>query len=155
MKGIVKLTAIPPESIAMDGFGTIDYFDAYRIEKPTCRSIVEVSKDLMRMPGWAVALFKLRNAIVRMFGLKADRTTESRETFFTLIEEREDEIVMGESDKHLDFRASVIRDKERRTITVITLVHFNNVWGKVYFLPVKPFHQLIMKTMLKRYLNAD
>ncbi|MDR1119950.1 MAG: DUF2867 domain-containing protein [Dysgonamonadaceae bacterium] len=25
-----------------------------------------------------------------------------------------------------------------------TIVRFHNVWGKIYFLPVKPFHRLIL-----------
>jgi hypothetical protein len=30
-----------------------------------------------------------------------------------------------------------------------TIVHYNNIWGRLYFLPVKPFHKLIIRTMLR------
>jgi hypothetical protein len=60
---------------------------------------------------------------------------------------------MGEDDKHLNFRASILHDKAEGTIYLTTLVHFNNVWGRLYFLPVKPFHKIIMKTLLTRYLK--
>ena len=58
---------------------------------------------------------------------------------------------MGEDDKHLNFRTSIMIDKSKSTISLITLVHFNNVWGKLYFLPVKPFHRLIIRSLLKKY----
>jgi hypothetical protein len=108
----------------------------------------------MKLPNWAIALFKIRNAIVKVFGLKTDmKKGKEHSTFFTLIEKNDDEIVMGESDKHLDFRASIKKDAEAGTIALITVVHFNNVWGKVYFFPVKPFHKMIIRAMMKRYYD--
>jgi hypothetical protein len=62
---------------------------------------------------------------------------------------------MGEDDKHLNFRASVLKDKTNGTVSLTTVVHYNNLWGRVYFFPVKPFHKIIMKALLKRYLRKD
>jgi D-alanyl-D-alanine carboxypeptidase len=33
---------------------------------------------------------------------------------------------------------------------ITTLVHFNNVMGRIYFLPVKPFHGCIIRTTFKK-----
>lgn len=152
MKKVIKLPVIPSKSDVTNGFGQVDYFDTYQIKKQTDKSAEEIAKELMTLPRWVVVLFKIRNLIVRIFGLKTDRETSPAETFFPMIENREEEVVMGAEDKHLYFRASIMKDQSEDTISLTTLVHFNNVWGKVYFFPVKPFHKIIMRALLKRYL---
>ncbi len=153
MKKIKKLNAIPENAAVLNGFERVDYQDTYQIEKITDKSAEEISKELMRLPDWVQVLMRLRNLIVGVFGLKTDKNTARQETFFTLIENREDEIVMGETDKHLDFRTSIMKFGNKILLT--TIVHYNNVWGKIYFFPVKPFHKIIMKTLLKRYLKNN
>lgn len=152
MKKIIKSNIIPEKSIILNGFPKVDYFDRYSIRKETDRSAEEISKELMKMPNWVIALMKLRNSIVKVFGLKTDKEQNDQNSFFTLIENCENEIVMGEVDKHLDFRASIMKEASENTISLITVVHYNNALGKVYFFFVKPFHKVIMKTLLKRYL---
>ncbi|MDR0748629.1 MAG: DUF2867 domain-containing protein [Tannerellaceae bacterium] len=153
MKKVIKSENIPLKSTVANGFGRIDYQDIYSIAQQTGKTAKEISKELLAMPGWVSVLFRLRNRIVGVFGLKTDRNTPKAEIFFTVIENREDEIVMGEVDKHLNFRASILKDESGSTISLITVVHYNNVWGKVYFFPVKPFHKIIMRVLLKRYLK--
>lgn len=153
MRKVLKKNSLPKESNVLDGFNGVDYLDIYEINKHTEKTAEEVAKEIMRIPNWVELLFKLRNVLVKSFGLKADKQKDDQEAFFTLIEKREDEIIMGEDDKHLNFRASIIVDRSRNTISLITLVHFNNLWGKIYFLPVKPFHKIIMKSLLKRQLK--
>ncbi len=153
MKKVHKSTTIPSTSTIAAGFGTIHYQDTYAIERQTDQSAEEISEELLVMPTWVDVLFKLRNQVVGIFGLKTGRDTPEPETFFTVIENREDEIVMGEDDKHLNFRASVFKDSSEKTLSLITIVHYNNIWGKVYFFPVKPFHKIIMRVLLKRYLR--
>ncbi|MDR1624558.1 MAG: DUF2867 domain-containing protein [Tannerellaceae bacterium] len=155
MGKVSKTNSIPKESNVLDGFNHVDYLDVYEIEKKTNKSAKEISKEIMRLPNWVNFLFKLRNSLVKVFGLKVDKQNEGEETFFTLIKESDNEIIMGEDDKHLNFRASIMIDKSRNTIALITLVHFNNLLGKVYFLPVKPFHKIIMRSLLKRHLKSD
>lgn len=144
---------MPAKSTIAKGFGTIHYQDIYTVRKQTHSSAEEISKEILVMPSWIGLLFKLRNRIVGVFGLKTDRSTPKSDPFFTVIENREDEIVMGEEDKHLNFRASLLKDESANTISLITLVHYNHAWGKIYFFPVKPFHKIIMKFLLKRYLK--
>ncbi len=151
MKEVKKLNIIPENSAVLNGFGRVDYQDTYQIEKTTDKSVEEISKELMRLPDWVKILLKLRNLIVGIFELKTGKNRTESETFFTLIENRKDEIIMGEVDKHLDFRASIMKIGNKILFT--TVVRYNNVWGKIYFFPVKPFHKMIMKTLLKRYLR--
>lgn len=153
MKKVTKLKTIPEKSTITNGFGSIDYYDSYQIQKPSPKSAEEIARELMKGPEWANVLFYIRNRVMGIFGLKTERNNTETNTFFTTIENKEDEIVMGEDDKHLNFRASIIKDESEGTIILTTVVHFNNVWGRVYFLPVKPFHKIIMKSLLKRYLK--
>ncbi|MDR0429924.1 MAG: DUF2867 domain-containing protein [Tannerellaceae bacterium] len=153
MKKIIKSENIPLKSTVANGFGKIDYQDIYSIVQQTDKTAEEISQKLLVIPEWVKVLMKLRNRIVGVFGLKTERNTPKPETFFTVIENREEEIVMGEDDKHLNFRASIFKDSSERTLSLITVVHYNNVWGKVYFFSVKPFHKIIMRVLLKRYLK--
>jgi predicted mannosyl-3-phosphoglycerate phosphatase (HAD superfamily) len=150
MKKVVKLTAIPENSAVLDGFGEVHFHDTYQIAVRTDKPAAEVAKEMTKLPAWATALFRLRNAIVGIFGLKAD----SSDTSFPVISEREEEVVSGLEDSHLDFRASILKDQTAGTISLTTVVQFNNVWGRVYFFPVKPFHKIIMRALLRRYLKS-
>lgn len=138
-------TPIPPASRITDGFGRVDYYDVYRIRAKTDKSAEQLSREIMRLPAWATALFRLRNAIVGVFGLKAGKAEAS----FPVISQSDGEVVSGLPDKHLDFRLSVLRGEE--TVSLTTVVRFNNALGRVYFFFIKPFHKLIIKTLLKRW----
>ena len=66
----------------------------------------------------------------------------------------ENEVILGEDDKHLNFRVSLIlnpkgKKTENKALIVSTTVEFNNWFGRLYFLPVRPFHKLIVPTILK------
>jgi hypothetical protein len=89
MKKVLKSEGLPQESNAADGFGRIDYRDIYSIEKASDKRAEEIAKELLVLPGWVVALLKLRHSLVRIFGLKTDEEWPERETFFTLIEKNE------------------------------------------------------------------
>ena len=63
------------------------------------------------MPKWVDVLFLIRNRIVGLFGLKADKNSPQMGTFFLLIKNRDEETMMCVDDKCLNFRASVVRNK--------------------------------------------
>jgi hypothetical protein len=60
----------------------------------------------------------------------------------------EHEILLGEDDKHLDFRVSFALGD--RTVTVATAVRFHGWTGRAYFAPVRPLHARIVRAMLAR-----
>lgn len=77
---------------------------------------------------------------------------------FKIFSKSENEIVMGEDDKHLNFRISLLLEKDtndnaKKDITISTTVEFNNWFGKLYFLPVKPFHKIIVPSLLRGILK--
>lgn len=111
------------------------------------------------MPKWVAALMRLRNAFVKIFGLKTELARkisakyEAGEVigFFKVFSVNNNEIILGADDKHLDFRVSIYNSKEvKHNIKVTTLVQYNNNFGKIYMAIIKPFHVLIVKQMVKK-----
>jgi hypothetical protein len=162
MKVIIKSDKIPDKSIIANGFGTVNYCDSYRIVKQTDETVDAITSRIFKMPQWIVVLMKIRNAIVKLFGLRAGENVKeaayypagSKAGYFTVTERNVNEIVMGEDDSHLYFRTSVLIDREQSLICLTTIVRFHNVWGRIYFMPVKPFHRLIIKSILKRQMQS-
>lgn len=73
MKQVIKTPTFLTGSTIANGFPAIHYQDTYLIKKTTQKSAEEISKELMKLPGWVVGLFKLRNTLVGVFGLKTDK----------------------------------------------------------------------------------
>ena len=128
-------------------------------------TIEQVTKSFITSaPVWANWLITVRNWVVSIFGLKTSGASDAeREAslknfkcevgnqigLFKVFDKNEHEIILGENDKHLDFRVSLFLDRINNTLTVSTIVKFHNWLGRLYFLPVKPFHKLIVPTMVK------
>lgn len=120
-------------------------------------------------PKWIAALMALRNRIVALFGLKTAAATipnlsnpedikievGQRLGIFKVYEKMDQELIMGDDDKHLNFRVSILLSKEQgiSTVNITTGVTYNNSWGKLYFFFVKPFHRLIVRSVLKQLVN--
>ncbi|MEJ7644651.1 MAG: DUF2867 domain-containing protein [Chryseolinea sp.] len=119
-------------------------------------------------PRWLGKLFSFRNKLVSLFGLKTSGDIRDREKqlerfkfepgerlgLFKVFARTENEVILGEDDKHLNFRVSLFLEKQQsqpnmKRLIISTTVEFNNWFGRLYFLPVQPFHKLIVPTMLK------
>ncbi|HOO70543.1 MAG TPA: DUF2867 domain-containing protein [Spirochaetota bacterium] len=147
MKEFYKFDSAPEGSLVMKGLGSIDYCDSYMVIKDTDDSVDEITGRIFTLPGWIQALLKIRQVfIVRLFGLK----TGDHE--IPVIEKNEHEVVVGEDDKHLYFRISVMKKQAPRGtgIYLTTIVKFNNLLGKIYFFFIKPFHKQVVKSLLKK-----
>ena len=138
----------------------IDYKDEFSVNiENNNLSIQEVYIKLFSSaPKGVEFLMKLRNKIVGVFGLKTEMKRNKNPNFkvgdkvgiFKIYGISENEIIAGEDDKHLDFRVSVLRKVlDETTITVLTTVQYNNWFGKLYFIIVKPFHKIVVKSMIK------
>lgn len=162
MPKVYKYHVSPEQSLINKDFGRIDYCDSYQIVKSTDETIDNLTTEIFRIPKWVDFLIRIRGSLVRLFGLKTGKKKDVAESYyypigtkagyFTVIDRSENEIVMAENDKHLNFRTAVMKRKSEQdcSIYLTTIVRFNNIWGKIYFLPVKPFHQIIIKSLLKR-----
>ena len=158
--------ALPVRSGVTTFYPTVNLADAFAISLPAQASYdPEVLARFMfgQQPKWVGYLMGMRDAIVARFGLKtgkhlatlADGAKESRLGIFRIYSKDATEIVVGEDDSHLDFRVSVLcsggpaPDGGRR-LTVSTVVHCNNLLGRVYLLIIAPFHRMIVKASLRR-----
>ena len=64
-------------------------------------------------------------------------------------------LVLGEDDKHLDFRVLLgLDDEDPPALTVTTLVCFHGRFGRVYFAGVRPFHRVIVRSMVAGVADA-
>ncbi|HSW05957.1 MAG TPA: DUF2867 domain-containing protein [Aquabacterium sp.] len=114
-------------------------------------------------PSWIGKLTNLRDRIVACFGLKtaehlatlAGDAKAKRLGIFRVYGTSDTEIVVGEDDKHLDFRVSVLcaagpAPDSGRQLIVSTVVHCHNLLGRAYILVIAPFHRQVVKASLRR-----
>ncbi|MDI9310746.1 MAG: DUF2867 domain-containing protein [Limnohabitans sp.] len=163
-----KQTTLPLNSIFQQN-KNYDYIDCYQSNFETNKILKpeDIAKAFFSSaPKWIGVLFEFRNKIVSLFGLKVPEKGKNHQELlenfkgevgeqiglFKVFYKSDNEIVLGEDDKHLNFRISLFLNKSKITtkeITISTIVKFNNTFGKFYFLPVKPFHKIIVPVMLK------
>lgn len=167
---IAPRSPVPSNAMACRAFAHTDFIDAYTIQLPS--SDDDMPERFLRAmfgnpPGWVSALTRLRDRIVSLFGLKkasdiirdslntADgRPAETGKARFSLsvMKRAGNEVFIGENDRHLDFRISVLGSPidSGTEICVVTSVKLNNFLGRLYLLPVKPMHKLIVPAMMRR-----
>ncbi len=133
-----------------------DYKDCF-LKKIINRPYISVKElfDLMfiQYPKWVLWLLKLRDLMVKPLGLKTNKSFESM-----IIEQNDDEIIIGTKDKHLTFYISLFcsdtEDKEQ-TISITTLVKYKNILGKIYFAAIWLFHTIIVHYLFKRAIRKQ
>lgn len=153
------------------GFDYTDSFQGEVLDNQGNIGTAEISKAFFTStPQWGKKMFAFRNSIVKMFGLKTGTDNSKPLTsdnfnlkvgeqvgIFKVFDQTNNEIILGENDKHLDFRVSILYDKasgnEGNFLTISTTVKYHNWMGILYFLPVRPFHQLIVPVMLKKMIG--
>ncbi len=141
-----KQSQLPNDSIIKTNMPIIDFSDSFMIRTTINNSIDEIYTKLFTLPKWIQFMLKARYYLfVKPFGLSTGRKT------IPIIFKNEKEIVIGEDDKHLYFRISILKyDTIIGTeIYLTTVVKFNNQWGRLYFAFIKLFHKLVCKSMLK------
>ena len=138
-----------------------DYVDSFSIQldRGDVQSWEPIAAFFYSSPKWFNYLFKLRNGIVKKFGLKVGMANldeikpplhiGDRFGLFELFEINKNEGILGENDFHLNFRLSFMID-DNNVLHTTTAIVFNNVFGKIYLVIVKPFHKFIAKLMIKR-----
>lgn len=160
-------TTLPPGSIIAGAYVTsTDYADAYSIELPNgvsthpetlARFIFGLRSPLTSF------LLRLRDALVGGLGLKtakralclAAENKAERINIFRIYSAGQTEILLGEDDTHLDFRVSVLcsapqaRHGQHR-LTLSTVVHCHNRFGRAYIRVIAPFHRMIVQSSLRR-----
>lgn len=141
-------------------FRTIDFADAWQttLSRPDITPDAAAIAIFGQSPGWVNALMKVRGVFAHVVGLKHSemQSGEQQKGIFRVQQREVNEIILGENDKHLDFRISVLRGERdgRPTLTVSTVVETHNALGRAYIAVVKPFHRVIARSMVQRAVNA-
>ena len=157
--------SLPPESAIANAYASMHLADAYSIELPT-----EASTDpevlarfiFAHQAPWISTLTAVRDALVAGFGLKTAKHLASLDAqsgagrlgIFRIYRTTSTEVVLGEDDKHLDFRLSVLCSGEsspgaKRRLILSTVVHCHNRFGRLYIFFIAPFHRLVVQSSLR------
>ena len=114
---MLRRTTPPPESVVAGWYENASLLDSYSIDLSSSKQHsmrVLATQAVGEPPAWIKALVAVRHAMVTPFGVKtssevrASRAANERVDFFPVQWESHDEIVLGEDDRHLDFRLSVV-----------------------------------------------
>jgi hypothetical protein len=164
---LATAVALPVESGVTHLYKSVNLADAFAIRLPSSASN---DPDLLarfifsHQPSWAGTLLGVRDVLVAGFGLKTSKelavvaaaaAQSERVGIFKIYSTNESEIVMGEDDKHLDFRLSVLcstgaAPDSGRQLTMSTVVHCHNLLGRIYIVVIAPFHRMVVKASLRR-----
>lgn len=163
--------AVPAASEIAKQLSGADFFDCYEMPlEHIGRSALDIYLGMIgKTPAWVDLLMGMRNRIVMLFGLKnlgglgslcqskpaAEYRIGDRIGIFTLLSNSEDEVIMGDSDKHLDVKVSICKlvHDGKQSVASTTVVHIHNRLGRVYMLFVAPFHRRIVPAVLRRAGN--
>lgn len=162
----MRRTTPPPESVVAGWYENASLLDSYSID------LRSSNQDSMRVlatrtvgdpPAWIKALVAVRDVVVTPFGVKtsgevrASRAGNDRVDFFPVQWEGPDEIVLGEDDRHLDFRLSLLRRKSPTGTQLIatTVVRSRNAFGLTYLTVIRPFHHLVVRASLAQFARTQ
>jgi hypothetical protein len=154
----VRKVAIKPDWLIASALDRVDFQDAFAIDvDPSLPTDPQWWADQMlaNPPKSVAALMGLRNLAMKPFGLKTGELDESGENeVFKPLDRSEQELLLGTDDSHLNFRGNLVVEPapESLTVTFGTVVKFNNRFGRLYFLPVRPMHARVIVPMMLRHL---
>lgn len=157
---------IPVESRIRTSLPGAYFHDSFEVvTKGSSQPVLEIYLDVVaHTPPWVNFLMRLRNRCVAIFGLKnlgglGDVDTRKgagcykvgeRVGIFSILSLTDQEVVLGDSDKHLDVQVSICKHRDNpQKITVTTVVHTHNFLGKVYMFFVIPAHKRIVPATLR------
>jgi hypothetical protein len=162
----VTSVPMPAETAVGHTYELVNLADSYSVRLPSGTSTdpERLARFLFsQQPAWIGGLVKMRDALVAGFGLKTARYLEAlgehdrtdRLEIFRIYSKNSVEIVLGEDDKHLDFRLSVLctspaASQGERSLILTTVVHCHNLLGRVYLFLIAPFHRLVVQASLRR-----
>jgi len=170
MNNQIDKTDVPKDSQISQALVNVYYQDAHRFSTTYKeRTALQVwLAHATSTPAWINFLMAVRNRVVSLLGLKdlgsfADKLNEKsveeyrvgdRIGIFTLLFLSENEVILGDSDKHLDVKISIYKEgkagENSNLVTISTLVHVHNLLGKVYMLFVTPIHRVIVPATIRR-----
>lgn len=147
---------ISPDVDAGTVLSGAQFIDAFRVEVGTRQLSAReaCTRMMLHGPRWIDALTRLRNVLVKPFGLKTSGegapAPHGMIGLFPVLSETPERLIAGFDDYHLDFRVvvDVAGDAADRRVTLTTLVRTNNLLGRAYLTLIVPFHKLVARSMM-------
>lgn len=159
---------IDESSFAYEVSRNVDYKECYEVgpfnQGISMKNCLEL---FFANPRWIDWLYKIRSVLVKPFGLSADTYYAEPNTdikkgdkcgFLQVLEYTENEILLFGTDKHLEAWCSVYCKPSANGLYVIkcsTMVLYHNLLGKVYFTLIRPFHYLVVCSLLQRIQKKE
>ncbi len=125
-----------------------------------------VANMLNYQPAWISLLFGVRGIFARMLGLGQSgvprfrtlrpdtlpMTPDQRASLFKVRAAEDERFWIGEAnDRHLSAAIAVIVEEDaqgQNRFHVLTIVHYHNCTGPLYFNAIRPFHHLVVGSMV-------
>lgn len=158
---------LPSSSVLSSDYEKAYFADSYAILLPpgTIENPEVLARFLLSHSGLGTrVLMRIRDTVMGALGYKTAKgftssTSEpnhERIQFFKIYQKLPNEIILGEDDKHLDFRISgLIRQTMHEgaivsELVVTTVVQCHNLLGRTYIRIIKPFHSQIVRAYIRR-----
>lgn len=166
----IRSVALPEESLIVRLYPSPGLADAYAISLPPDAPLdIETLARLLleKPPYWFRGMLACRDAMVKPFGIQTSVQLRKKLMasgmahidFFPLLSVEGNELIIGENDSHLDFRASVlVRNRQaddKREVVMTTVVHCHNLTGRLYIRFIAPFHRRVVCSMLSRAADKN
>jgi hypothetical protein len=145
----VDMVGIPEGSLVRHAFDSTDYADAFRVSVPQgapC-DLEAATRAVMRsmQPSWLgdTGTMQIDTATLQP-GTSAGH--------WPVYGRGANEIVLGLDRSHIDLRLSVSLGERdgNQEVTVATVARFNNWRGRVYFIPVRFGHQIVIADTMRK-----
>lgn len=101
--------------------------------------------SLRTMPRWISAALALRELLAPLMGVP-----RAGKDAFRVDRVEGEEALISADDAHLDFRVGVGVDPAAGLLRVVTTVRLKGLRGRLYFLPVRVVHPLVVRAMIRR-----
>lgn len=164
MKTRIRQVPCPSDSAISEWLREASLADAFAVDltaQEAARGIESLARSTLGHPApWLRALLSIRDMAVRPLGVKSSEQMRRQAVdagadhidFFRIISRTESEIVVGEDDRHLDFRASLLLRRNDDTtgaeLVATTVVHCHNLAGRAYLFAIAPFHRQVIRSNL-------
>ena len=173
MSAAVRAAQVPPGSEIERQLPGAYFHDSYQALLPAravgSSALALSLQTFLKTPVWIDFLMRLRNRVVGLVGLKnlgsfnhldpgkpaSAYRVGDRVGIFSLRYLTDMEVILADSDKHLDVQVSVcklMRD-EAALVNISTVVHVHNRLGKLYMFFVAPAHKMIAPATLRGLLR--
>ena len=159
----------PPAESGVASWFDADLADAFAVPVDAAdgaKGIDNLARSALGDPApWVRLLLGLRDALVAGFGVKTTQEVRraaiadnaDRIDFFRILARSDRELILGEDDRHLDFRLSLLLrarpDSSGDELVATTVVRCHNALGRVYLALIARFHRLVVVSNLSRASN--